>query len=102
MDKFRDREIYVLVLHLFNLLYRWSCDGLLSVSREDDFDMPFMSYKDRNPFVINYIGVSTAWGATGQWIIEGMVIHFCHCKKTLFQLRVLRLTVAKLQFNQIS
>jgi len=37
--------------------------------------MPFMSYKDRSPFVINYIGVSTAWGATGEWIIEGMLTH---------------------------
>lgn len=57
------------------LLYRWSCDGLLTVSREDVRDynelMPFMSYKDRSPFVINYIGFSTAWGATGEWIIEG-------------------------------
>lgn len=35
--------------------------------------MPFMSYKDKSPFVINYIGVSTAWGATGEWIIEGML-----------------------------
>lgn len=52
------------------LPYRWSCDGLLSVGREDD-DI-FMSYKDKNPFVINYIGVSTAWGAIGEWRIEGM------------------------------
>jgi len=65
--------MYIYFLLLF---YRWSCDGLLSVSREDDFDMPFMSYKDRSPFVINYIGVSTAWGATGEWIIEGTSIEF--------------------------
>jgi len=33
-----------------------------------------MSYRDRNPFVINYIGVSTAWGAIGEWIIEGILL----------------------------
>jgi len=72
--------------------YRWSCDGLLSVGREDDFDMPFMSYKDRSPFVINYIGVSTAWGATGEWIIEGMLTH---CGAS-FVLVFLRLKIPKL------
>ncbi|KAG7206415.1 hypothetical protein KM043_003771 [Ampulex compressa] len=46
---------------------KWSCDGLLRVGNELE---EFMSYKDKDPFVINYIGVSTAWGATGAWIIE--------------------------------
>lgn len=66
--------IFLHIPHFNHLLYRWSCDGLLSVYREDmhNFDdEPFISYKDRNPFVINYIGFSTAWGATGEWIIEG-------------------------------
>lgn len=51
-----------------DLLIQWYCDGLLTVGR-NVYDI-FMSYKDRSPFVINYIGVSTAWGATGEWIIE--------------------------------
>ncbi|XP_012219448.1 C3 and PZP-like alpha-2-macroglobulin domain-containing protein 8 [Linepithema humile] len=55
-----------------DIFIQWSCDGLLSVNCEDvhDFDESFMSYKDRSPFVINYVGFSTAWGATGEWIIE--------------------------------
>ncbi|XP_015610509.1 uncharacterized protein LOC107275171 isoform X2 [Cephus cinctus] len=44
------------------------CDIWLHVGHEEDDS--FMSYKDRDPFVINYIGVGTAWGATGEWIIE--------------------------------
>lgn len=50
-------------------VYRWSCDGILSVGRENEECETLMTYKDRNPFVINYIGFSTAWGATGEWTI---------------------------------
>lgn len=48
---------------------QWSGDGTLSVGREDVLSETLMTYKDRNPFVINYIGLSTAWGATGEWTI---------------------------------
>ncbi|KAF7393084.1 C3 and PZP-like alpha-2-macroglobulin domain-containing protein 8 [Vespula maculifrons] len=48
---------------------QWSCDGILSVGRENEECETLMTYKDRNPFVINYIGFSTAWGATGEWTI---------------------------------
>jgi len=52
--------------------------------------MPFMSYKDRSPFVINYIGVSTAWGATGEWIIEGMLTH-CGASFVFLRLKIPKL-----------
>ncbi|XP_015177785.1 PREDICTED: uncharacterized protein LOC107067093 isoform X1 [Polistes dominula] len=52
-----------------NIWIKWSCDGLLSVGREDEECETLMTYKDKNPFVINYIGFSTAWGATGEWVI---------------------------------
>ncbi|XP_031831982.1 uncharacterized protein LOC116426735 isoform X1 [Nomia melanderi] len=53
---------------LCDLWIQWLCDGLLNVGRQNGEIL--MSYKDPNPFVINYIGVSTAWGATGEFFIE--------------------------------
>ncbi|KAK2576302.1 hypothetical protein KPH14_005667 [Odynerus spinipes] len=47
----------------------WTGDGVLSVGCDDVVRETLMTYKDRNPFVINYIGLSTAWGATGEWTI---------------------------------
>ncbi|XP_020289136.1 C3 and PZP-like alpha-2-macroglobulin domain-containing protein 8 isoform X2 [Pseudomyrmex gracilis] len=55
-----------------NFFIQWFCDGWLCVGREDNLET-LMSYKDKNPFVINYIGVSTAWGATGEWLIDDRV-----------------------------
>ncbi|KAI4498280.1 hypothetical protein M0802_006766 [Mischocyttarus mexicanus] len=52
-----------------NIWIKWSCDGMLSVGREDAECETLMTYRDKNPFVINYIGFSTAWGATGEWVI---------------------------------
>ncbi|XP_076644265.1 uncharacterized protein LOC143354236 [Halictus rubicundus] len=51
-----------------NLWIQWLCDGLLNVGHQNGEIL--MSYKDPNPFVINYIGVGTAWGATGEFFIE--------------------------------
>ncbi|XP_001606524.1 C3 and PZP-like alpha-2-macroglobulin domain-containing protein 8 [Nasonia vitripennis] len=52
---------------------QWSCDGLIAIGHEDD-ESPFLSYCDKEPFSINYIGVSTAWGATGEWILDGSYV----------------------------
>lgn len=54
--------------HMCNIWIQWFCDGTLNIGRQNG--EVFLSYKDRNPFVINYIGVSTAWGATGEFLIE--------------------------------
>ncbi|XP_076249632.1 C3 and PZP-like alpha-2-macroglobulin domain-containing protein 8 [Calliopsis andreniformis] len=51
-----------------NFLIQWSCDGLLSFKHQNNECI--MSYKDKNPFIINYIGVSTVCGATGEFLIE--------------------------------
>ncbi|OAD53206.1 C3 and PZP-like alpha-2-macroglobulin domain-containing protein 8, partial [Eufriesea mexicana] len=51
-----------------NIYIQWFCDGTLNVGHQNG--EVFLSYKDRNPFVINYIGVSTVWGATGEFLIE--------------------------------
>ncbi|XP_003703487.1 uncharacterized protein LOC100874621 [Megachile rotundata] len=53
--------------HMCNFWIQWSCDGLLNVGNGDGV---FLSYKDKNPFVINYIGISTACGAIGEFLIE--------------------------------
>ncbi|XP_017892186.1 uncharacterized protein LOC108632259 isoform X2 [Ceratina calcarata] len=47
---------------------QWRSDGTLNVGRENMG--VFLSYKDRNPFVINYIGLGTAWGATGEFLFQ--------------------------------
>ncbi|XP_043792074.1 C3 and PZP-like alpha-2-macroglobulin domain-containing protein 8 isoform X2 [Apis laboriosa] len=54
--------------HMCNIWIQWFCDGTVNVGHLNG--EVFLSYKDRNPFVINYIGVSTAWGATGEFLIE--------------------------------
>ncbi|XP_076167394.1 uncharacterized protein LOC143146668 isoform X2 [Ptiloglossa arizonensis] len=54
--------------NMCNLWIQWLCNGFLSVGRQNEES--FMSYKDSNPFVINYIGVSTAYGATGEFSME--------------------------------
>lgn len=47
---------------------QWCCDGTLNVGRENMG--VFLSYKDKNPFAINYVGVGTAWGATGEFLMQ--------------------------------
>lgn len=54
--------------YMCNIWIQWSCDGTLNVGHQHGH--VFLSYKDKNPFVINYIGVSTAFGATGEFLIE--------------------------------
>ncbi|CAL7938983.1 unnamed protein product [Xylocopa violacea] len=54
--------------HMCNMRLQWSCDGTLNIGHQNG--EVFLSYKDRNPFAVNYIGVSTAWGATGEFLIE--------------------------------
>lgn len=51
-----------------DLCIKWWCDGLLEIYCQD-FDTR-MTYKDNEPFVLNFIGLSTAWGATGEWTLE--------------------------------
>ncbi|XP_015515109.1 uncharacterized protein LOC107220859 isoform X1 [Neodiprion lecontei] len=48
---------------------KWWCDGLLEVICQNFGDVR-MRYKDNDPFVVNFIGFSTAWGARGEWILE--------------------------------
>ncbi|XP_012269713.1 uncharacterized protein LOC105693998 isoform X2 [Athalia rosae] len=53
------------------LYIQWWCDGLLEIfCHELDTRL---SYKDSNPFVLNYIGFSTAWGATGEWTLDNYI-----------------------------
>jgi len=47
---------------------RWN-DGIITVGREGEV-AAFLSWDDPQPFPINFVGVSTAWGASGSWIIE--------------------------------
>ena len=54
--------------HMCHLWIQWSCDGLLSVGLVNGDCI--MSYKDRSPFVINYIGLSTDRGAIGKFSIQ--------------------------------
>lgn len=51
--------------------FRWCYDGLLSIGYEAD--SAFLMYKDNNPFIINFLGLGTANGSTGQWTVEGKI-----------------------------
>ncbi|KAF7281181.1 uncharacterized protein LOC143198744 [Rhynchophorus ferrugineus] len=47
---------------------RWS-NGTITVGREGDVT-PFLSWSDRENVRIEYIGICTGWGATGNWIVQ--------------------------------
>ncbi|XP_076624207.1 uncharacterized protein LOC143343311 isoform X1 [Colletes latitarsis] len=54
--------------HVCPFWIKWTCDGCLSVGHQNEES--FMSFKDKNPFALNYIGVNTAWDTTGEFFIE--------------------------------
>jgi len=43
--------------------------GVVTVGREGEV-AAFLSWQDPEPFYVNFVGVCTAWGASGSWIIE--------------------------------
>lgn len=45
-------------------------DGVVTVGHEGEA-AAFLSWRDPNPFMVNYVGVCTGWGATGTWVIDG-------------------------------
>lgn len=45
-------------------------DGVITVGNEGEA-AAFLSWRNPEPFQINYFGVCTGWGATGDWIIDG-------------------------------
>lgn len=47
----------------------WDAEGKIEVGREGE--EAFMSYTEVEPFEITHYGVRTAWGANGDWEIEG-------------------------------
>lgn len=53
----------------FWIRWKWY-NGLLSVGHEGC--EAFIAYRDKDPFIINYIGISTAYGATGSWVLDGI------------------------------
>jgi len=52
-------------------------NGNINVGKEGH-DEEFLSYSDPDPFGIGYYGLCTGWGATGTWLVEGML------KKSLY------------------
>ncbi|XP_030755376.1 uncharacterized protein LOC115881830 [Sitophilus oryzae] len=47
---------------------RWN-NGQIGVGREGDFS-PFLSWTDSERVNIEYVGVCTGWGSSGNWIIQ--------------------------------
>jgi len=43
--------------------------GIVTVGREGEAGA-FLTWQDPQPFLVNYVGVCTGWGAAGSWIIE--------------------------------
>ncbi|KAF4517326.1 hypothetical protein B566_EDAN007278 [Ephemera danica] len=48
----------------------WDAEGKVEVGREGESE-PFLSYNDPEPFTITHYGLRTAWGASGEWEVEG-------------------------------
>ncbi len=51
-----------------NFWVRWD-NNLIRVGKEGNKD-PFLSYQMETVFTLNYIGIRTAWGGTGDWIFQ--------------------------------
>uniref|UniRef100_A0A1B0G458 Farnesoic acid O-methyl transferase domain-containing protein n=1 Tax=Glossina morsitans morsitans TaxID=37546 RepID=A0A1B0G458_GLOMM len=49
---------------------QWS-NNIISVGREGEA-VAFLSYEAQDLFPINFIGICTAWGASGTWLIDEM------------------------------
>lgn len=45
-------------------------DNVIRVGREGEA-IPFMSYKEPNLYPVEYVGICTAFGSTGSWLIDG-------------------------------
>ncbi|XP_043254886.1 uncharacterized protein LOC122398776 isoform X2 [Colletes gigas] len=48
---------------------RWD-DDALSVGKEGEASA-FLTYTDSEPLTVSHFGLCTAWGASGEWLIEG-------------------------------
>ncbi|XP_050295291.1 uncharacterized protein LOC126735359 isoform X2 [Anthonomus grandis grandis] len=47
---------------------RWE-NGVITVGRENDA-VPFLSFNDSEQIPIEYVGICTGWGATGNWVVQ--------------------------------
>jgi hypothetical protein len=50
---------------------RWT-DNVITVGKEGEA-AAFVSYENTEPFPINFVGVCTGWGASGNWIVEAPI-----------------------------
>lgn len=60
---------------------RWA-NGDITVGKEGQA-VPFLSWKDPEPFGIGHYGIRTSWGATGTWYIEGEVAYYIAYKASV-------------------
>lgn len=51
-----------------NFVLTWNNEGEVSISMAGASE-PFLHWKNEEPFPISFLGVRTAWGATGTWNI---------------------------------
>ncbi|XP_013106607.2 uncharacterized protein LOC106086465 [Stomoxys calcitrans] len=49
----------------------WVCwyGNVIQVGRDGE-NVPFMAYKDENLFMVKYVGIYTAFGSTGSWLLD--------------------------------
>lgn len=55
---------------------RWY-DNVITVGREGDA-AAFLSYDAGELFPVNFVGICTGWGASGNWLIDGKRIEIIH------------------------
>lgn len=48
---------------------------VITVGRENEA-AAFLSWHNPHPFMINYVGVATGWGAAGSWIIDDPQLNY--------------------------
>lgn len=51
---------------------RWQ-NNVIQVGRGGE-DIAFMSYRDANLFHVQYVGICTAFGSTGTWLLDGKYV----------------------------
>ena len=56
-----------------NFVVEWTTSGKIQVYLEKA-SAPFITWTNPEPFPITHFGIRTAWGANGQWLIDGKQI----------------------------
>lgn len=81
--RFHFHYCFFLNIEIFILILICKKSQVITVGREGEV-AAFLSWHNPHPFMINYVGVCTGWGAAGSWVIDGNFSYHLNRKKHYF------------------